>query len=112
MSSEEQRIAIAKAIGWQINDLDSGKALCNPKGEIVNAWYNESWRLPDFLNDLNAMHEAWQKLTVAQHHEFRFHLSSISARDGHVTGPCRSVANATAAQRAEAFLRALGLWKD
>lgn len=65
--------------------------------------------VPDYPNDLNAMHEAWRSLTKAEHKAFREWLQEIVWRDGYTqANPHRSVSNATAAQRAEAFLRAKG----
>jgi hypothetical protein len=71
--------------------------------------------LPDYLSDLNAMHEAEKALTVAQserYAEFVLDMLEIpppfmgTARSAFLTG------HATAAQRAEAFLRTIGKWED
>lgn len=72
--------------------------------------------LPDYLNDLNAMHEAESQFeTTGQALEFIAQLKGVILRhaglrpDGHC-GHWR-ITHATAAQRAEAFLRTLNLWK-
>ena len=53
MTPEEQRIAIAEACGWRREPHSVGTRLINPDGWVVNNNYSESWRLPDYLNDLN-----------------------------------------------------------
>ena len=100
MKQELQRIKIAETCGWEkANHLGLGwwrhpveKTACTTDD------------LPHYLNDLNAMHEA-EKL-IRQHREKRItyaHLLMNFAGDAY---------HATAAQRAEAFLRTLGLWEE
>jgi len=61
--------------------------------------------LPDYLNDLNAMHEAEKKLTSKQMVVYADNLNR--------TTPLGSwMIVATAAQRAEAFIRTLGIWVE
>jgi hypothetical protein len=58
---------------------------------------------PDYLNDLNAIHEAEKVLNNVQRERYRTELVySHAGRD----------VFATAAQRAEAFLRTIGKWED
>ena len=105
MSPEKQRIAIATACGWTDTQIIDGK-------------YGQT-DVPDYLGDLNAMHEAkkvlWDRLLL----EFVKKLADITCSamgfrweklttDDHLI----LVANATAEQEAEAFLRTLGLWED
>jgi hypothetical protein len=67
----------------------------------------------NIFDDLNAMHEAWKTLGQTGHNRFRNDLQAIVQRDGVIPGTeCRSVCNATARQRSEAFLRVKGLWKE
>lgn len=54
---------------------------------------------PDYLNELNAMHEAEKVLTLNQHFDYTGRLEKT------LNGFC-----APADQRAEFFLRTLGLW--
>ena len=108
MKLENQRIAIAEACGW--------------KKRADDVWYSEerthdvifSEELPDYLNDLNAMHEAEKVLTEQQHKQYRYSLTTIC---GLVSGieidqVAHNYISATASQRAEAFLKTLGLWKE
>jgi hypothetical protein len=64
---------------------------------------------PDYLSDLNAMHEAEKMLTPQQQSDYSFSLSAgwMSDRRDNWRG-----CHATATQRAEAFLRTLNFWKD
>ena len=57
---------------------------------------------PDYCNDLNAMHEAEKVLDLDQWHKY----ASLIGRHDY-----RNLLNATAAQRAEAFLKTLNFWK-
>ena len=57
--------------------------------------------LPDYLSDLNAMHEAEKVLTAVQRAQYIQELERICEYD---------ICFATASQRAEAFIRTLNLW--
>jgi hypothetical protein len=65
--------------------------------------------LPDYLNDLNAMHDAEEYL-FKDVHQWRYFINNL--RDATGEDPFLAVAHATAAQRAEAFLKTLGLWEE
>lgn len=106
MTPEAQRIAIADACGW-IKFWDQ-----TGDEEYIGRWlwHRGQQNLktpPDYLNDLNAMHEA-EKVLIARgddNHDgcgtpsFDYYRQKI--------GKC-----ATAAQRAEAFLRTIGKWEE
>jgi hypothetical protein len=98
MSPDEMRIEIAKACGWKHVYFKAGYYIRNE----IHVWEE----LPDYLNDLNAMHEAEKVLyeDETQWKKYKDSFYGIKEFDGHL--------HATAAQRAEAFLRALNLWKD
>ena len=106
MNAEKQQIAIAEACGYV-----RGKETEVPYRDI---WTHEGQTfcdcdLPDYLNDLNAMREAWNTLNPVQQHTAINHLERM------LNGPCDTklrVVNATASQRAEAFLRTIGKWED
>ena len=106
MTPDEQRIAIAKACGIVIHD-HWGPLYKTPKG-IVRV-------CPDYLTDLNAMHEAEKVLTYEQAEEFVEQLYLADQKNNLAENPPPwrfNVASATAAQRAEAFLRTIGKWED
>lgn len=120
MTDTEIRIAIAEACGWEwrpdphiqhpaklrwwiaphMKDLP-GCGVGTSEGEC-----------PDYLNDLNAVHEAENTLDNStqngigqtQWHRYRDNLVNVTGNSFPI--------NATAHQRAEAFLRTLGKWKD
>ena len=101
MTPEAQRIAIAKACGWKmITTKDCGPY---PHGVDPNGDRMHTAILPDYLADLNAMHEAEKVLTREQ----LTHYACVKLK-----GNISAVVHATAAQRAEAFLRTLNLWDD
>jgi hypothetical protein len=97
MTPEAQRIAIAKAcekwpLGWPSSHISETERLSS---------------VPDYLNDLNAMHEAE---TAFGNCEIEWHkYAAILLR---CIEPHRHAIHATAAQRAEAFLRTLGKWEE
>ena len=107
MEPEAQRIAIAKACGW---------VSIEPYGNLIIG-VNSSGRemeIPDYRWDLNAMHEAWKTLGSEQKVEFEQQLYSIivGLGDYHHSDDGPYITNATAKQRAEAFLLTTGLWTD
>jgi hypothetical protein len=94
MTKELQRIRIAEACGF---DKSHWLEL---EGGIV---FGTSGSLPDYPNDLNAMHEAEVVIIKSGYTAIRTYEDLIQ----------KQIANiifATAAQRAEAFLRTLNLW--
>lgn len=99
MSPEQQRIRIAEACGWETNKR---KWLAKPPS---NSWqYLDT--IPDYLDDLNAMHEAEKVLNNTNWWIFVEHLTNICG------GGVALGISATATQRAKAFLKTLNLWKE
>jgi hypothetical protein len=95
MKPEEQRIAIAGVCGWK--QIPDGRWNLDGKVEPF---------LPDYLNDLNAMHEAEKALDpTRQQEDYWDFIFSI-------TGSGFEMCHATASQKAEAFLRTLNLWTE
>jgi hypothetical protein len=104
MTPEKQRIAIADACGW--TDCSSGTGF-HPKSRTKYA--DDLIALPDYLNDLNAMHEAEKALnTDALCDEYNSRIESMVSGKS----PLGWKWHATAAQRAEAFLRTINKWDD
>jgi len=75
----------------------------------------EPFPIPNYCNDLNAMHEAEKKLPTPHHcHVFDMELSKllgVAAGKG-IGGVCEWTWHSTARQRAEAFLRTIGKQKE
>lgn len=103
MNDQEIRIAIGEACPFVANG-SRGLTWWNGKDEIVF----------DPLNDLNAMHEAEESLSEEDRAEFCLRLNEIVRREKPIGDGLYSFENvhATARQRAEAFLKTLGKWKD
>tara|TARA_R110002167_G_scaffold66667_4_gene188690 strand:+ start:16333 stop:16653 length:321 start_codon:yes stop_codon:yes gene_type:complete len=98
MTPEEQRIALAEALGWKKRrpEVDNSQWIA-PQG---GAWNNP----PDYLNDLNAMHKAVETLFESSlYQDYWPMLDSIAQRDGN-RGSSGRIAHTTAKQQAEAFL--------
>lgn len=107
MSPNVQRIAIAEACGWKrLGEWIEGIG-CMWLG--VDDLYHAD--CPDYLTDLNAMHEAEKVLTWDQRQEY---IGWICTEGEFATVEEYHwfVCKATAAQRAEALLRTLNLWDD
>jgi len=92
---EQQRIAIAEACGWKPDKRGFG--WLSPHGYYAPE--------PDYLNDLNAMHEAMKTLSLKMGIEFCNHLNDMG-----ILGDW-DMLTATAAQRAEAFLKTIEKWE-
>ena len=103
MSPEQQRIAIAEACGWTEISMRCMWGL--PPNAEDDGTEDCLKPLPDYLNDLNAMWGAVRKgLTGSEQlRTYEAHLHDLSP-----DYPTEAVA----AQRAEAFLRTLKLWKE
>ena len=94
MTPDKQRITIAEACGI-VSEDKWGSLYKTPRGILRDC--------PDYLNNLNAMHEAEKVLDFNQLRDME---DSVSFRFAVLPF------HATAAQRAEAFLRTIGKWKE
>ena len=99
MSPEAQRIAIAEACGWLFDHIRADAMYWIPE---------KNYYVGSPLYDLNAMHEA----TVAVIHEDPHLRRRYYQTLDQITGDQWNTIDATAALRAEAFLRTLNLWQD
>lgn len=109
MSEEEINVAIAECCGWDTDPVEAHP--WTSRGQwVIKPWdgkrelYSKIMNMPNYCGDLNAMHEAekllrppfWKDYSIWQIYIDHFE------EDPH----------ATAAQRAEAFLRTLGKWRE
>jgi hypothetical protein len=113
MTVESQRIAIAEACGWK-DIKDTNHEDVDIESRSIIYWsgltgvppefihYENRIKIPDYLNDLNAMHEAEKVLDYNQLREMEDSVSFQFA-----VYPFHATAN----QRAEAFLRTIGKWE-
>ena len=112
MNPDHQRCAIAEACGWKAPGDCTRQPPHAWQSPLDGCCYDN---LPDYLADLNAMHEAEAALTTWQQEVFGgflYHGKVCAFQDvctGQIVFGC---AHATAARRAEAFLRATGRWVE
>ena len=97
MTYEQINAAIAEACG-----------ICHVAKAVPMYKTSQGWVLdcPDYCTDLNAMHEAEKTLTDANMFVMAHHIERLVSAHG------QHYFHATARQRAEAFLRALGKWEE
>ena len=110
MTPEAQRIAIAEACGWTDIRMEEGQDVDIESREIypwhtLRGTFNDERRHVIWYDQsLDAMHTAEKVLTVPQKRLYFFTLKEACE-------PSCEYWRATAAQRAEAFLRAVGKWE-
>jgi hypothetical protein len=138
MTDEQINIAISEACEvkpvlvewWAFKEDEKGGRVCfhaDTKCEVekwIDSLPEGSWakdyipkafyRYPDYCNDLNAMHEAEKTLDFEQAELFEDELCDVTFKNNkrlENPPPWRfSVCHATARQRAEAFIRTLGIF--
>ena len=122
MTEEQQRIAIAEACGWTCCGCVEG---CTPHGlspsfsihdynfKKVMAMEVPIGDLPDYLNDLNAMHEAEKVLINEQDLKYSESLALVVKARWKTNNSydMQKFRSATAAQRSEAFLKTIEKWE-
>lgn len=113
MNKEKQRIKIAEACGWvevraEVDwlpgELTGIYTWPHPTDPEKTKYYISRKPVPDYLNDLNAMHVAEKILKLGIRNRYDAELGLIAQRDY-----C-FIWETSAEQRAEAFLRTLDLW--
>lgn len=122
MTAANQQIAIASSCGWRWMPADERHGLphyphwMSPLGYVQpdhEARESAMIHPPDYLTDLNAMHEAEKILDpLGKDGAYEYWLRTICHVPERESAKGRYFYRASAAQRAEAFLRALNLWKE
>lgn len=114
MTDDEKRIAIALHCGWKYrcaDKLDEALGRLYPD-QMADPSSGEVEVIPDYPEDLNACHEMEKVLTVNQCFNYQTHLRVIMLdwlALGEGKAACESfIWNATARQRTDAFLLAIG----
>jgi hypothetical protein len=128
MDHIKQIIAIAEYCGWKeigksgvYQNTIKGINGCVPGGEVhrkriqMNLPGANSFLVPNYLNDLNAMHEAEE--TLQSHHLCYEYYNKLYNILGNTVGnrsdkPHHWTWHAAASQRAEAFLKTIGKWEE
>ena len=115
MTPEQQRIAIAEACGLTNVAPMIVKNVKHEGDDItVGIWSDDGW-VPQYLNDLNAMHDAEKVLTQDQMIDYSRHVGkSVTSHlpASRAAWMDFQLINVTASQRAEAFLRTIGKWEE
>jgi len=120
MNPHRQLIAIAEACGWhvslthdytlyglrEIGTLPQFETRC--PAFTRDGAISDVQGLPAYLTDLNAMHEAEKVLPVGNQINGTVAYGNKLMR---ICGTHEACIRATAAQRAEAFLRTIGKWE-
>ena len=106
--------AIAEFLRWKELDFHlDGKRILGDRptfsnGKIIS--YTVDQYVPDYCKDLNEMHGVEEGLTEKQQRFYQVWLMKIQKAD-YIEG-CWFAIHATASQRAEAFVRTIGKWKE
>ena len=101
MSEEEINVAIAEVCGWE-------KVYKGPEPDnryLYQGHYRTFKDMPNYCGDLNAMQEALNSLNDRQFKYFYDEILLIITRDD-------VKRRVSAKQESEAFLRALGKWRE
>jgi len=114
MTENEQRIKVAELVGWTEVETIKAKGGWDPDIIGLPPWLKKHpecppiqslWKkeIPNYIKDLNAMHEAVNKLSDANYNRFCDVLWNLCDGASGKTGAI----NATAEQRAKAFVLTL-----
>lgn len=122
MTPEDQRIAIHKALGWKdVSGMGKTVDYMWAPGHMAIAeakWERDgvlALEIPNYLGDLNAIADAEKTLSADQKAWFVVNLALLCVDkipSALTHKEWNTVCNATAAQRAEALLRTLNLWRE
>lgn len=105
MTDDQINAAIAEACGW--TKISSDGIVGEAPGETCN----RVMFVPLYCVNLNAMHEAEKTLRTTDSHEYANMLYDIACKNQEQNGKWLPY-SISARQRAEAFLKTLGLWKE
>jgi hypothetical protein len=117
MNKDKQRIAIASFLGELNPRVTEFGNLIASTGVTPEGEYWGTHGLHDYLNDLNAMHEAEETLVDSQAQDYIVYLAQATdaKQEFAVCEPVImhwNIYHATATQRAEAFLKTVNRWED
>jgi hypothetical protein len=111
MTQEQKQIKLAEAAGWRL--FSPFKNLWAPPKHVVE-YECDAYPLPDYFNDLNAVHELEQQTWFKEWNlrdDFCDHLALIiDPLHGYRGLTVSDALQATATQRAEALGLTLNLW--
>lgn len=102
MTQEQKQIKLAEAAGWRL--FSPFKNLWAPPKHVVE-YECDAYPLPNFFNDLNAVHEL--EKVLGPKGQWELYEKEVVK----LTGGWGQAMHATAAQRAEALGLTLSLWE-
>ena len=120
MNPEQQRIAIAEAHGWKEiraevdwlpGELTGIFTWPHPTDAEKTKYFINRKPVPNYPYDLNAMHEV-EKIIPRQLFHVDYWQKGYGRFQQILSGLTITPYSATAAQRAEAFLRTIGKWEE
>lgn len=125
MTAQQQNMAIFGSQGWvYVPPVSTANPFVVGK-ENLPRWrkgrkYAYLDEIPHYTEDLNAMHEAVSRLKGWHQHKYAENLMDVCQEHPIGTVPCWDtdrkslfvLMQATAAQRAEAYLKTLNLWTE
>jgi len=105
MTDEQINIAVAKACGWKLieDDPNYEPHFEDPDGYKIAVGLHKH-RIPNYSNDLNAIHEAEKTLSEEQWENHNFILCNLV---GGYSKTNKEAIHASSRQKAEAFLEAI-----
>jgi len=106
MDKELQCIAIAKLCGWEFKRCSDGTG---PEWHRPDGSVDLTGNIPRYAYDLNDMHRAE---TTLKAEEWLDYIQTLSIIASGLTGHMFFTYHASAAQRAEAFLRTYDKWEE
>ena len=116
MKPIDQQTVIAEYCGW--TDIRMGKDYeCNDNPfdrRVLVGIHGEAGKhdVPDYLNDLNAMHKAEKFLTFEQWTDYEQHLIFDIVLPANADYIGFQTIHATASQKAAAYIKAINKWKE
>lgn len=107
MTDQQMRVSIAEACGWT-------KVLDIPHWGLYGINDDTEQKVPDYLNDLNAMYEVEEWINEDEDRGYKYDMALCKVVNAYEGVPCNHMRlyHASARQRAEAFLRMIDKWKE
>lgn len=104
MTDQEINIAIAESVGWQEKEIAKKCSCPDCQGYECCRW--DFTEMPNYVADLNAMNDVETCLEGASVGNYGEELLTLTQQE------CMPVWNATSRQRAEAYLKTIGKWRE
>lgn len=110
MTKEKMRVKLAEWAGWTLINA-TGKQPVGMNPYKTGSACSRVDTLPNYPEDLNAVHSLEEKLSPEQHLNFAYQLYLVCKAENPNRALIVARISATAHQRCEALLKTLGLWE-